>query len=94
MILASIEGKLFSSFSSHVKTKEGIVGYLTLLLPLQLLSMDWKLGIAMSSSTCKSFNSPYVTLQMKVAESDHLVQQHTLNMTVAQFQVGLIFIPP
>lgn len=49
--------------------------------------MDWKLGVAMSSSSCKSFNSPYITLQLKVAESEGTIKQHTMQMTIPQFQV-------
>lgn len=52
--------------------------------------MDWKLGTAMSSSSCKSFNCPYVTLQMRVAESDGTIKQHTLEMTIPQFQVHFV----
>jgi len=42
----------------------------------------------MSSSSCKSFNSPYVTLQMRVAESEGKIKQHTVEMTIPQFQVS------
>jgi hypothetical protein len=54
---------------------------------LQVVSVDWKLGAAMSSSACKSFNCPYVTLQLRVAESEGTVKQHTIEMTIPQFQV-------
>lgn len=53
----------------------------------KVVSMDWKLGAAMSSSACKSFNCPYVTLQLGLAESGGTVKQHTIEMTIPQFQV-------
>ena len=52
--------------------------------------MEWKLGTAMSSSACKSFNCPYVTLQLGLAESEGTVKQHTVEMTIPQFQVTMI----
>ncbi len=42
----------------------------------------------MSSSSCKSFNSPYVTMQLSVAQSEGTVKQHTVEMTIPQFQVS------
>ena len=54
---------------------------------LQLVSMDWQLGVAMSSSSCRSLHSPYLTLQLKVADAAGKVQQHTLQMTIPEFQV-------
>ena len=43
----------------------------------------------MSLSSCKAFNTPYVTMQLRVAESDGVVKQHTVEMTIPQFQVNL-----
>lgn len=56
--------------------------------------MDWKLGISMSSSGCRSLSSPHVTLQLRVAESDTQDQQHTIEMTLPQFMVreSLLFL--
>ncbi len=48
----------------------------------------------MSLSSCKSFNCPYVTLQMRVAESEGVVKQHTVEMTIPQFQVMEVCLSP
>ncbi|XP_064404165.1 COMM domain-containing protein 6-like [Halichondria panicea] len=48
----------------------------------QLLSMEWKLGVAMSSSTCRSLNAPYLTLQLRLGQEN----THTLDMTLPEFQ--------
>ena len=55
----------------------------------QLVSMDWQLGMAMSSSSCRSLNSPYITLQLNVADPSGSLRQKTLQLTVAEFQVRL-----
>lgn len=52
----------------------------------QLVSMDWQLGMAMSSSSCRSLNSPYVTLQLNIADPSGSLQQRTLQMSVSEFQ--------
>ncbi|CAI8043426.1 COMM domain-containing protein 6 [Geodia barretti] len=56
------------------------------LLVGQLLSMDWQLGMAMSSSSCRSLNSPYLTLQFNLADPSGALRKKTLQMTVAEFQ--------
>lgn len=57
-------------------------------LPLhQLVSMDWQLGMAMSSSSCRSLNSPYLTLQLNISDPSGSLRQRTLQMTVSEFQV-------
>ena len=49
--------------------------------------MDWKLGVAMSSTSCRSLNAPYVTLQLRLTDSTGASRLHTLDMTVPEFQV-------
>ena len=49
--------------------------------------MDWQLGMAMSSSSCRSLNSPYLTLQFNLADPSGALRKKTLQMTVAEFQV-------
>ncbi|XP_003383596.1 PREDICTED: COMM domain-containing protein 6-like [Amphimedon queenslandica] len=52
----------------------------------ELVSMDWKLGVAMSSNGCKALNVPYVTLQLKVMESPGEVKVHSIELSLKQFQ--------
>ncbi|XP_071779671.1 COMM domain-containing protein 6 [Centroberyx gerrardi] len=52
----------------------------------QLVDMQWKLGMAVSSDTCRSLNSPYVSLLLKIAEPSGQIRQRSFEMTVPQFQ--------
>ncbi|XP_072252719.1 COMM domain-containing protein 6 [Leuresthes tenuis] len=52
----------------------------------QLVDMEWKLGTAVSSDTCRSLNSPYVTVLLKYVEPSGQISQRSFEMTVPQFQ--------
>lgn len=52
--------------------------------------MDWKLGVAMSSSSCRSLSTPYISLQLKISDSATTTQLRHIEMTVPEFQVGNI----
>ncbi|XP_061827858.2 COMM domain-containing protein 6 isoform X1 [Nerophis lumbriciformis] len=52
----------------------------------QLVDMQWKLGLAVSSDTCRSLNSPFVTILLKIAEPSGQINQKAFEMTVPQFQ--------
>ncbi|XP_029314256.1 COMM domain-containing protein 6 [Cottoperca gobio] len=52
----------------------------------QLVDMQWKLGMAVSSDTCRSLNSPYVSLRLKIVEPSGQICQRSLEMTIPQFQ--------
>uniref|UniRef100_A0A3Q2PB67 COMM domain-containing protein 6 n=1 Tax=Fundulus heteroclitus TaxID=8078 RepID=A0A3Q2PB67_FUNHE len=52
----------------------------------ELVDMQWKLGMAVSSDTCRSLNSPYVSLLLKIAEPSGQISQKALEMTIPQFQ--------
>ncbi|XP_053168806.1 COMM domain-containing protein 6 isoform X2 [Hemicordylus capensis] len=52
----------------------------------QLIDFQWKLGMAVSSDSCKSLKSPYVTIAVKVADASGHITSKTFEMTVAQFQ--------
>ncbi len=49
--------------------------------------MQWKLGMAVSSDTCRSLNSPYVSLLLKIVEPSGQICQRSFEMTIPQFQV-------
>ncbi|XP_070553177.1 COMM domain-containing protein 6-like [Ptychodera flava] len=52
----------------------------------QLVDMEWKLGLALSSDSCRSLNSPYVAMTMTVADpSGHHITR-TFEMTIPEFQ--------
>uniref|UniRef100_A0A8C7Y4F2 TBC1 domain family member 4 n=1 Tax=Oryzias sinensis TaxID=183150 RepID=A0A8C7Y4F2_9TELE len=58
-----------------------------ILRSLQVVDVQWRLGMAVSSDICRSLNSPYVTLLLKVAEPSGLICQKSFEMSVPQFQV-------
>ncbi|MCI4378261.1 hypothetical protein PGIGA_G00213830 [Pangasianodon gigas] len=52
----------------------------------QLVDIQWKLGMAVSSDTCRSFNSPYISVLMKIADTSGEISYKSFEMTVLQFQ--------
>ncbi|XP_051938469.1 COMM domain-containing protein 6 [Hippocampus zosterae] len=52
----------------------------------RLVDMQWKLGMAVSSDTCRSLNSPFVTILLKIAEPSGQISRKAFEMTVPQFQ--------
>ncbi|XP_065178533.1 COMM domain-containing protein 6-like [Sycon ciliatum] len=52
----------------------------------QLLNIDWKLGMAVSSSSCRGLNTPFVTLLLRVAEPSGNIIERSVEMSVPEFQ--------
>uniref|UniRef100_H3C110 COMM domain-containing protein 6 n=1 Tax=Tetraodon nigroviridis TaxID=99883 RepID=H3C110_TETNG len=52
----------------------------------QIVDIQWKLGMALTSDTCRSLNSPYVTLLLKFVETSGQICQRSFEMTIPQFQ--------
>ncbi|XP_060064354.1 COMM domain-containing protein 6-like [Ylistrum balloti] len=52
----------------------------------QLVDLKWKVGVAMSSDICRSLNSSYVAMAIKVADPSGKVTSHKFEMSVQQFQ--------
>ncbi|KAJ8028595.1 COMM domain-containing protein 6 [Holothuria leucospilota] len=52
----------------------------------KLVDFKWKLGLAMSSSSCKNLNSPYIVVSMKIASPSGEVQLQSFEMTVPEFK--------
>ncbi|TSV41653.1 COMM domain-containing protein 6 [Bagarius yarrelli] len=53
----------------------------------QLVDLQWKLGMAVSSDTCRSLNSPYISILIKIADTSGEISYKSFEMTVPQFQV-------
>uniref|UniRef100_A0A8C1SKW6 TBC1 domain family member 4 n=1 Tax=Cyprinus carpio TaxID=7962 RepID=A0A8C1SKW6_CYPCA len=49
--------------------------------------IQWKLGMAVSSDTCRSLNSPFISVLMKIADTSGEMSFKSFEMTVQQFQV-------
>lgn len=52
----------------------------------QLVDMQWKLGMAVSSDTCRALNTPHVTLLLKIAKPSGQIIQRSFELTIPQFQ--------
>ncbi|KAJ8253386.1 hypothetical protein GJAV_G00212350 [Gymnothorax javanicus] len=52
----------------------------------QVVDVQWKLGMAISSDSCRSLNSPYVTLLLKIADTSGQISSKSFEMTIPQFQ--------
>ncbi|XP_035176467.1 COMM domain-containing protein 6 isoform X1 [Oxyura jamaicensis] len=52
----------------------------------QFVDIKWKLGVAMSSDTCRSLKYPYVTVTLKVADPSGQITNKTFEMTIPQFK--------
>jgi len=51
-----------------------------------LVSLDWKVGIALASSQCDSLLAPYITLVFKVRNSTDDVVTQAVELTLPEFQ--------
>ncbi|XP_055398638.1 COMM domain-containing protein 6 isoform X1 [Bubalus kerabau] len=52
----------------------------------KLIDFEWKLGMAVSSDSCRSLKYPYVAVMLKVADHSGQVKNKSFEMTIAQFQ--------
>lgn len=52
----------------------------------QLIDVQWKVGVAMSSDTCKQLNSPFVSLTLTVADPGGNLKTYPLELTMDQFR--------
>ncbi|KAK7882372.1 hypothetical protein WMY93_028546 [Mugilogobius chulae] len=75
--------KLWSEHGAEVQLQQKAKGMLSI---DQLVDMQWKLGMAVSSDSCRSLNSPYVMVMLKVADPSGQICQKSFEMTVQQFQ--------
>lgn len=55
----------------------------------QLLSMEWKLGVALKSKNCAKLNSPFVTLHMTTMDSAMKKTSWCFELTIPEFKVKL-----
>ncbi|KAB0372860.1 hypothetical protein FD755_015613, partial [Muntiacus reevesi] len=55
-----------------------------------LIDFQWKLGMAVSSDSCRSLKYPYVAVMLKVADHSGQVKNKSFEMTIPQFQEFLL----
>ncbi|XP_053560903.1 COMM domain-containing protein 6 [Bombina bombina] len=52
----------------------------------QLVDIQWKVGMAVSSDSCRSLNHPYVTLALKVVDYTGKITSKVFELTIPEFQ--------
>ncbi|NXU81117.1 COMD6 protein, partial [Oreotrochilus melanogaster] len=50
------------------------------------VDMKWKLGVAMSSDTCRSLRFPYVAVTLRVADPSGQITDKSFEMSIPQFK--------
>ena len=55
----------------------------------KLVGLDWKLGVSLASSECASLLAPFVALSFEVADANGKASHLRVELTYAEFQVGL-----
>lgn len=51
----------------------------------QLISMDWKLGVTTKSNHCKNLNTPFVTISLRISDSDEKITTHSFELSIPEF---------
>jgi hypothetical protein len=54
-----------------------------------LVDLEWRLGVAVKGSNCKNLGTPFVTVLIKVADSDKKIETHSFELTLSEFQVRI-----
>ena len=51
--------------------------------------MKWKLSVGVSSSSCRSLNSPYITALVTVTDPSGAITSKSFEMTIGEFKVSV-----
>lgn len=54
----------------------------------QMVDFKWRLGVAITSNSCRDLQNPYVVVSFAVVESDGSKKYHSAELTLEQFQVN------
>lgn len=57
----------------------------------QLIDFDWKVSMACSSNRCKSIDAPVITVKFQLKDESDKPYSKTMEMSLSQFQVILIY---
>ncbi|OCT95510.1 COMM domain-containing protein 6 isoform X1 [Xenopus laevis] len=52
----------------------------------ELVDFQWKIGMAVSSDSCRSLNHPYVTVELKVSDYSGQITSKIFELTIPEFQ--------
>lgn len=75
--------RLWSEHGALVQAQQEVQATLSI---GRLVDMQWRLSMAVSSDTCRSLNSPYVSLLLKIVDPSGQICQKSFEMTIPQFQ--------
>ena len=53
----------------------------------RLFDLQWKLGVAVSSSNCSNLSAPFVALSYKISDSNGQAQGYAMELSFSEFQV-------
>ena len=56
----------------------------------KLIDLKWKVGMAVSSDSCKNLNSPFVCLSLTISDGSGNIKMHDLELSMAQFRVSIL----
>eukprot|EP01132_Coremiostelium_polycephalum_P002268 gene2268-2791_t len=52
----------------------------------KLIDFQWKLGVSISSNHAQELNTPFISIFIKVLDSNDEVSSHSFELTVPEFQ--------
>jgi hypothetical protein len=54
----------------------------------RLFDLQWKLGVAVSSSNCSNLSAPFVALSYKISDSNGKARGYAMELSYSEFQVN------
>ena len=77
-----MRGHVFRSYVQSAST-----GVVARALSLgKLVGLDWKVGVALESSTCKTLNAPFVTVVLRVQHESGDISSHPMELSLGEYQ--------
>jgi hypothetical protein len=53
-----------------------------------LVGFDWKMGVAVKSNKCEQLNTPFVAINLRVADPNNVISDHAFELTIPEFYVS------
>lgn len=72
-----------------------VTGCFILLQLGRLFDLQWKLGVAVSSSNCSNLGAPFVALSYKISDANGKARGYAMELSYPEFQVRVrLFVTP
>ncbi|GAM21311.1 hypothetical protein SAMD00019534_044860 [Acytostelium subglobosum LB1] len=52
----------------------------------RLVDFQWKLGVSVSSNKCEQLNTPFISVFVKVLDTNNQLASHSFELSVPEFQ--------